>query len=160
MKTTWKIVSVAVTLLACVSLAQAKSPGACMDSADAHDSGSHMKQMTKELGLTSAQTAQVKDIFAKNRDLAKPQMDKLKVERKAMHALIHADAIDEAAIRAQSAKVAVVQADLAINRAQMVKQVRALLTPEQVQKFKALSDKMAQGMGERHGKHADHMDHK
>jgi protein CpxP len=55
-----------------------------------------------------------------------------------MRTLIQSGSADEAAIRAQAAKVAAVEADLAIQRAQMAKQFRAILTPEQVEKFKAV----------------------
>ena len=40
------------------------------------------------------------------------------------------------AIRAQAAKVASLEADLAVERAHVAHDIRAVLTPEQLQKFK------------------------
>jgi periplasmic protein CpxP/Spy len=62
------------------------------------------------------------------------------IERRALRTLIQADTIDEAAIRAQSAKVAAIEADLAVQRAHSAQDFRKVLTPEQLQKFKAMQD--------------------
>jgi len=111
-------------------------------------SGHHFKKMTKELGLASQQQDGIKAVFEKSRLQTKPLMDQMKAERRTLHGLIHADTIDEAAIRAQAAKVAAIQADMAVQRARTGQAIRALLTPEQVQKFKA---QQAKHEG-RHGK--------
>jgi Spy/CpxP family protein refolding chaperone len=49
---------------------------------------------------------------------------------------IRAATIDETAIRAQSAKVASLESDLAVQRAYVAHDIRAVLTPEQLQKLK------------------------
>jgi protein CpxP len=104
--------------------------------------------MATELGLSSQQKQDVKEIFAKSRPQAEPLMKQIKTERRALRELVQADAIDEAAIRAQSAKVAAVEADLAVQRAHVAQQIRAILTPEQVQKFKAIQAKRDSRMDE------------
>jgi Spy/CpxP family protein refolding chaperone len=113
--------------------------------------GRQMKKMAAELGLTSQQQQAVKDVFAKNRPQAESLMKQLKTERHALRALIQADAVDEAAIRAQSAKVASVEAELAVQRAQSAQQIRAILTPEQILKFKELQAKRDNRMEEKRG---------
>ena len=95
-------------------------------------------RLAKKLGLTDQQKAQAKAIFKDNRAQAKPLFTSLMTERHQLRSLIHSGAADEAAIRAQSAKVASLQADLAVQRAKGVKQLMALLTPDQVTKLKAL----------------------
>ena len=111
--------------------------------------GSHFKKMAKELQLTDQQKQQLKEIFAKNRPQAEPLMKQMQAERRALRALIQADTIDEAAIRAQSAKVAAVEADMAVHHARVAKEIRAILTPEQIAKEKELQAERDKKMEER-----------
>lgn len=57
-------------------------------------------------------------------------------ERRALRDAIRAETIDETAIRAQAAKVASLEADLAVQRAHVAHDIRAVLTPGQLQKLK------------------------
>jgi protein CpxP len=57
-------------------------------------------------------------------------------QRRALREAIHADPIDEAAIRQQSAKVAALGADLAVQRAHIAHDLRAVLTTDQLAKLK------------------------
>ena len=99
------------------------------------DGGNHQqhnfKMFAKKLGLTDAQKAQAKAIFQGNKDVVKPIISNLRTERKNLQGLMHADTIDEAAIRAETAKIALMQADLNVNRAKVGAQFRAILTPAQ-----------------------------
>jgi protein CpxP len=108
--------------------------------------------MAKDLGLDAQQKGQVKDILNNNHVQAKPLMDKLVLERRTLRTLIQSETIDEAAIRAQSAHVASAEADLAVNRAQVAQKLRAILTPDQVQKFKSLQEKRDHRMDEHRAK--------
>jgi len=108
----------------------------------------HMKKghhpfgkMKSKLGLSAKQDQEIKDIFEKSRAQTKPLMEQLKKERHALWALMNADTIDEAAIRAQSATMASIKADLAVQRAHTMKQFRAVLTPEQAEKLKEFRKK-------------------
>ena len=56
---------------------------------------------------------------------------------------------DEAAIRAQSAKVAAVQSDIAIQRASLNAELRAVLRPEQVAEFEKMEKELQAKMDER-----------
>ena len=80
----------------------------------------------------------MKEVFTKNQPQVKPILTKLIREKGEMRTLIHSGSADEAAIRAQAAKVASVEADLAVQRAQTFKQFRTILTPGQIEKFKAI----------------------
>jgi len=95
----------------------------------------------KKLGLTDAQKAQAKAIFKADRAVVKPIFASLRTEGENLQALIHADTIDEAAIRAETAKIAGIQADLNVNSAKIGVQFRAILTPEQLATLKALKQK-------------------
>ena len=99
----------------------------------------HMfKKIEKKLGLTDTQKAQAQAIFQGNKDVVKPIYASLHAERKNLQALLHADTIDEAAIRAETAKIGGIQADLNVNRAKVAAKFRAILTPAQLATLKTL----------------------
>jgi Spy/CpxP family protein refolding chaperone len=135
------VVMLSITALtAFASIAQADE-GVC--------SGEHVgklrqhdfKKMAQKLGLTDAQKAQAKTIFQDNKEVMKPIFTSLQIERKNLQTLVHADTIDEAAIRAETAKIAGVQADLNVNRAKAGAQFRAILTPAQLATLKTMQQK-------------------
>ena len=101
----------------------------------------NFNKFSKKLGLSDSQKAQAKAIFEGNRDVVKPMFTSLQAERKNLQGLIHADTIDEAAIRAETAKMAGIQADLNVNRAKVDAQFRAILTPAQLAILKTLPQK-------------------
>ncbi|NVN93548.1 MAG: Spy/CpxP family protein refolding chaperone [Desulfuromonadales bacterium] len=106
-----------------------------------HHQHHNFRNIEKKLGLTEAQKAQAKTIFQGNRDVVKPIIANLRAEHKNLQALIHADTIDEAAIRVETAKIAGIQADLNINRAKVGAQFRAILTPAQLTVLKSMHQK-------------------
>ncbi len=108
------------------------------------------KKMATELGLTDQQKAQIKEIFKKERAEMKPIMTRMIAERRNLRELAQADKIDEAAIRAQAAKLATIEGDLAIQHARVAAQIRAILTPAQVEKFKALQKERDKMLDKRH----------
>src|SRR6185369_9742515 len=103
--------------------------------------GHNFKKMAKELGLSVQQKKDIKTIIKKSQPQTHPLLKQLVAERRALRSLIQADTIDEAAIRAQSAKVAAIEADLAVQRALIGQEVRKVLSPEQVQKQRELQAK-------------------
>ena len=88
------------------------------------------------LGVTDAQKQQVKTILRQHRPTVEPMIHHLVAERRKLRDTIRADEIDEKAIRAQSAKVAGIEADLAVQRAHVVHEIKPVLTPEQIEKLK------------------------
>ena len=105
------------------------------------------RQIAKKLGLTDAQKVQAKAIFQANRVVVKPIITSLRTEQKTLHTLMHTDPIDEAAIRAETAKVAGIQADLNVNRATVGAQFRAILTPAQLATLKTLHQRCNKNTG-------------
>jgi Spy/CpxP family protein refolding chaperone len=101
----------------------------------------NFEKTAKKLGLTDAQKAQAKAIFQGNKAIVKPIFASLRAEQKNLQTMIHADTIDEAAIRAETAKIAGIQADLNVNRAKVGAQFRAILTPAQLAIQKTLRQK-------------------
>jgi Spy/CpxP family protein refolding chaperone len=101
----------------------------------------HGHRLAKALGLSKEQTEQVKAIFLKHRDGIAPLRKEMVSERRELRKLIQSDKPDEAAIREQVKKIAATGGDLAVRRAKMAQEVRAVLTPEQIQKFRTLQEK-------------------
>jgi protein CpxP len=89
-----------------------------------------------KLGVTDAQKAQLKTILRNYQPTVGPLVKEVVTERRALRDTIRAQTVDETAIRAQAAKVASLEADLAVQRAHVVHDIRAVLTPEQLQKLK------------------------
>jgi periplasmic protein CpxP/Spy len=127
-------------LTAFASIAQADA-GGCGGENGAKHQRHNFKKLAMKLSLTDAQKAQAKAIFLGNRDIVRPIFTSLQVEQKNLRALMHADTVDVAAIRAQTAKISSIQADLNVNRARVGAEFRAILTPAQLVTLKTLHKK-------------------
>ncbi|MGB7631223.1 MAG: Spy/CpxP family protein refolding chaperone [Candidatus Deferrimicrobium sp.] len=103
--------------------------------------GQQGDRLAKALDLSKEQTEQVKAIFRKHRDEIAPLRKEMVSERRELRNLAQADKTDEAAIREQAKKIAATSGDIAVRRARMAQEVRAVLTPEQIKKFRALQEK-------------------
>lgn len=104
------------------------------------------EHMAQELNLTDTQKSQIEAILKEQEPVVKPLIEQLVKERHALRDVISATPVDEAAIRAQSAKVAAVEANLAVARAQTKARIAPLLTPEQQAKAKELRAKHEERM--------------
>ena len=115
---------------------------ACSERGDGWKGHGHCgHRLAKALGLSKEQTEQVKTIFQKHRDETAPLRKEMMSGRREMRNLVQADKPDEAAIREQAKKIAATSGDLAVRRAKVFQEVRTVLTPEQIQKFRALQEK-------------------
>lgn len=104
-----------------------------------------------QLGLTDQQKTQIQAVFAGHKADFQGFAARMKTARQALDGAIWAGT-DEATIRAKSADVAAVQADLAVLRAAVHAQVFAVLTPDQQAKATALRQQAQQRrMGHRKG---------
>jgi periplasmic protein CpxP/Spy len=99
-----------------------------------HDFG----KIAERLGLSPEQKGKVNEIFEKNRQQGEPLRKELFSAKRELKGLALAEKTDEVAIRAQAVKLAGIEADMAIHRARMSGQIRAILSPEQQEKFRAL----------------------
>ena len=98
-------------------------------------------RLAKALGLSKEQSEQVKAIFRKHRDEIAPLRKEMVSGRRELRNLIQSDKPDEAAIREQVRKIAATGGNLAVRWAKVAQEVRTVLTPEQIQKFRALQEK-------------------
>ncbi len=90
------------------------------------------------LGVTDQQKAQIKAVLRKHQPAVEPLVQQFVAEKRELRDTIRADKLDERAICAQTAKVAQVGADLAVERARIVQELRPILTPEQIEKLKEM----------------------
>ena len=94
--------------------------------------------------MTADQKAQIRDVLGKYRPETEPAVRQLVAERQALRRMIQGGAADESAIRGQAAKVASLEAGLAVMRARAAKEVRTLLTAEQLARLEELQTKRDQ----------------
>jgi protein CpxP len=90
------------------------------------------------LDLTDAQRESIKSVVQSHGDEMKALNDRAFEARRSLELAIVADTLDEGAIRARSADVAAVEADLAVTRARVRDEAFRTLTPEQRAKAKEL----------------------
>jgi Spy/CpxP family protein refolding chaperone len=92
------------------------------------------------LELTAEQKTQLRAAMKGHRDEFKAIAREMAGAQSALNDAVTADAVDEAAIKAASARVAEVDVRAALLRANVHREMFGLLTPEQQQKAKALRD--------------------
>jgi Spy/CpxP family protein refolding chaperone len=110
----------------------------------------HKHGMFKALGVTDDQKARLKEILQKYRPALQTLMKQYYAEKHAMRRLVHAGSVDESAIGAQAAKVSTVEANLAVQRAHLIHDMRAVLTQEQLQKLSELEKDRIEAKIDRH----------
>ncbi len=101
------------------------------------------------LDLTDAQEEQVKTILETRRAASEPLLERAQSARTALHEAIETQPVDEATIRARSAELASVEADLAVARAQVQAEIVGLLTDEQKAELAEMREDRADRMEDR-----------
>lgn len=91
-----------------------------------------------EAGFTTAQKLEARRVIRQHAPTVLPLVKQLVRERRALRDLFQAEQIDEAALRAQSARIAQVQAEIAVQAARAVQDLRKIATPEQRGKLREL----------------------
>jgi len=110
--------------------------------------GFKMGQMMAELDLDEGQKEALHGQMRANHEEMEAVMEQMHAARQALARAIHAPDFDETAIRAAADDMVVVEGDLAVARAQMLRQVRDILTPEQQEKFGSMLSEHLAGVGE------------
>jgi len=126
-------VAAGLTLLGAATYVWAASPGVMGGSGPV---GQVLGGKLRDLNITDAQRAAAKTTVKAHAPTMMPLVRKLVTERRALHDLIRADQPDESAIRAQSARVATVQAELAVESSRLVVELRKIATPDQLAKVR------------------------
>jgi Spy/CpxP family protein refolding chaperone len=90
-----------------------------------------LQRIAERLNLTDAQKSQIKAALKAEQDSLKSLFTRLHEARKDLRETIHAGNATEASVRAASAKVAAVEADLAVERLKLYGKISPILTDEQ-----------------------------
>lgn len=98
------------------------------------------EKIIKYLDLTADQKKKVDDMLAKNRDERKKMVDSLREGQEKLGTLISAKEFDEAAFRKAFQHVSSIKENLAVLRAKMIPELKAVLTPEQIGYLKGRID--------------------
>lgn len=96
-----------------------------------------MPMNLRALDLSDAQRDQIKGIAESHRDEWKALADRARPAHEALRAAVSAGSVDETLIRAKSADVAAVEADMNVARARVAAEIVPLLTPDQKAKLNA-----------------------
>jgi Spy/CpxP family protein refolding chaperone len=96
----------------------------------------------EKLGLTQDQVVRIKSVIGGEKDILKGLITGLREAQVALREAIQAPNANESTVRAASAEVAVVEADLAVERLKLFGQVNSILSPEQRGKLKETQAKI------------------
>lgn len=136
-------VSVALTaasLLATVP-ALANEHGACnrhhASKTGHHDGKQAFHARLKALNLTDAQQAQIKDIMERQKPQREARWKELRESHQALREAARSDSYDAARVQQLASRQAQLNAEMMVQRIETMRQVYALLTPEQKQKWDA-----------------------
>ncbi len=144
-----KVVIGAFVAMAAVALTATVSFGHGMRRCGDGPQGLYSGRMLDRLGTTAEQKAQIREAMGKYRPETEPAVRQLAAERQALRKMIRDGAADENAIRAQAAKVASREADLAVVRSRAAKEVRSFLTADQIAKLGELEAERERKAGRR-----------
>ena len=103
-----------------------------------------VQRIATQLDLTEDQQAQIKDIFAAEKTGLQALAERLRDTRTGLRDAIHAPGATENTVRAAAAKVAAVEADLAVERLKLYGQISPLLTDGQREKLVGLEQHLDQ----------------
>jgi periplasmic protein CpxP/Spy len=111
------------------------------------DAERHIDRMADALDLTKEQRDQVRSIVDKSRPATRELQDRLRDNRKQLHALMQQDTVSEKEVRRLADIQGKAIADTIVLRTRVQTDIRSILTPEQRQK-------MQTHFGQRDGFHA------
>jgi Spy/CpxP family protein refolding chaperone len=89
-------------------------------------------KIINELDLTADQKKKVDDILTKNQDERKKLMDGLGKTHEQLNTVVSAKEFDEAAFRQAFQQASSIKENLAVLRAKMIPELKAVLSPEQI----------------------------
>lgn len=105
-------------------------------------SGRLAERAKEKLGLTDEQLAQIKDVFRSEKAAILSLLTRLRDARGGLRDAIRSTDANENSVRAASARVATVEADVAVERMKVFRQISPILTDEQRTKLAALQSKL------------------
>ncbi len=139
-------IATAAAIIACgLTSAPAQDTNSAAGTRPGH--GQILQRIAKKLNLTDDQKSQIKAVLGGEKDTLKSLFGQLHDARKNLRAAIHASDANETAVRAASAKVAGVQADLAVERMRLYGKIAPILTDQQRRKIADFEQRLDNVMG-------------
>jgi Spy/CpxP family protein refolding chaperone len=121
--------AVLISVTAAVAWSGAESPGAPLGSGIAL--ATRLLEVGRSLELSTMQKEELAALFAEAQPAIEPRVEALLAARRALFDAVHAEPIDEVAIRDAAGRLAAAEGELAVERARVVERARALLTDAQ-----------------------------
>lgn len=128
----------AICLVAAPVLAQGGPMGQGPNPHGPHDPGMMIRHMADQLELTEAQRDQVRAILEQNKAANQGNREAVRLAHEALAELLHAETFDEVAIRAVADDLAAAQTEMLLSHAWIVRDLRGVLTPEQLEEFQQM----------------------
>jgi Spy/CpxP family protein refolding chaperone len=104
--------------------------------------GEGLEKIREKLELTDDQIAQMREVVVAEKETLKNLLSRFQQNRGALRKLVQSANATESAIRNAAAKVASVEADLAVERHKLYSKLSPILTQEQRDKLKEFQDKV------------------
>ena len=106
--------------------------------------------MLERLGLSDAQRASIKELYAASHEAAQKLRDQMREQRALLREAAHKQPFDESQVRFQAQELAKLQAEMMVAHASLMNQVDAILTPEQRDSLNKLHEQRQEKFRERH----------
>jgi Spy/CpxP family protein refolding chaperone len=106
--------------------------------------GALLEKAKEKLGITDEQAAKIKSELASQKDSIADVMHRLHAARTELNDLVQKDNSSEQSIREAAAKVGAIEAEAAVLRAKLHKQINGVLTSEQQTKLKEARKNLSQ----------------
>lgn len=113
------------------------------------------RRLLEQLGLSREQIQQIRRINQEKQPLMREAQEKLREANRALDLAIYADTVNEEEVKNRLKDVQLAQAEVIRIRTMMEFEVRKVLTPEQLDKFRKLREEFARQMEERRQQNED-----
>jgi protein CpxP len=107
------------------------------------------ERLFDKLDLSQKQREQAEAVFAEQKEAVREIHERLGAARGEMFEKVHADTLDERAVREVAARIAADEAELALSRARGWQKLRGILTPDQQAMARELFEKRREHAQER-----------
>jgi len=150
---------VLATLFGSVAIAQDGPPPTDMRQAVGPPQGDRKPNLLQELGLSPDQLQQIRRLNQERRPQLEAAMKRMGAANRALDDAIYSDVVNEADVAARIKEVQDAQADLSRLRFTNELEVRKLLTPDQLVRFRDLRKQFAEARAKfRNGQRGPHPD--
>ena len=136
----WSIIALAAAVAVGGLSMTSRAAGAAK--ADRPVRGRLLQNAKKKLGITDDQAAQIKAVLKADKENITSLIQRMRDAREELRAAIRSADANESSVRAASAKVAAVEADVAVERMKLHSKIAPILTDEQRAKLSEMGSKL------------------